>query len=106
MGISSSNYESFPKPLKAATQSESTTILDGCRYEACGSTVKEALDQLSNICICYNIPVPQPIPDVENKYYCGFINVMQLFKTKKRYNTVWFTRKNSMIVAFIYYPKF
>ena len=103
MGNAQHKYLVLPEKLKMATMSECMAPLNAQRHEGCGQTVEEAIKQLTNICNCYHIPTPKPIPDTTDSYYCGIIQVPQVFSSSRCYNTVWFIEKNNMKVAFIYY---
>jgi len=102
----SSSYEKFPKQLKMATIAESMMQYNARKFEGCGDTVEEALEQLTKICKCYYIPEPKPIPDTKDSYYCGIISVLNVLKTEKKYNTVWFNQRSGKHIAFIYYTDF
>mgnify|MGYP001765012510 CR=1 FL=1 len=83
------------------------------KYEASGKTKEEALERLNDLCKSHGFPEIKPIlselneqvvrPNHEGSYYCGTIDVQYFFKTKKRYNPVWFTKmKNGMIITSVY----
>ena len=101
-----SSYEKFPKQLKMATISESMMQYNARKFEGCGDTVEEALEQLKKICQCYYLPEPKPIPEKQDSYYCGIISVLNVLKTEKKYNTVWFNQRSGKHIAFIYYTDF
>lgn len=106
MGNSQDKYLVVPENFRMATLTECRTSFNSQKYEACGKTATEALEQLTKLCKCYNVPVPKPIPDRDDSYYCGILDVPYMFKNKKRLNTVWFTDRNGMKVATVYYPNY
>lgn len=98
-----SSYELIPENYKMATQVECAMQPYARRFEGCGNTSGEALERLKEVCETYNIPVPKPVPNHKNSYYCGTVTVNFLLKSKKRFNTVWFTNINDKYTAHIFY---
>ena len=96
-----SNYMMIPERLKLATLAE--VAFNSTKHEACGKTVGEALERLTELCRCHGKPEPKQIPEYKDSYYCGIVGVQYMIKKKYRYNPVWFRRQNDMIVATVYF---
>ena len=94
-------YLMIPERMKLATLAE--VAFNSEKHETCGKTVKEALERLTELCICHNKPIPKLIPGYEDAYYCGTVFIPYAFKRKERYNPVWFSRKYDKIIATIYF---
>lgn len=109
MGISSSKkqYETVPDYPKMGTKEEcKDDIARGPLkyYFGYGDSALEALKALSIQCRQYGVPEPKQVPEKEDNWYCGTFDAPKWTKTKKRYNTVWFTRRNGRWKASTYYP--
>lgn len=70
------------------------------KYTASGDTMEQCLDNLYGMCKINGIPEPLSL---ENNYYCGTIRIMNTFKVVKKYNTVFWKKRNGRYFALVFY---
>ena len=69
-----------------------------------GDTSMDALNTLSAQCKHFGVPLPKQVPGTEDNWYCGTFDVKISTKTKTRYNTVWFKKREGRWMAYTRYP--
>ena len=103
MGNSKSKgYQVIPQDIKMGTHQECPGRTGIKEYKGYGNSVDEAIESLTKTCNCFGVPVPINVPNTD-QWYCGTFDVVFWAKTKKRYNTVWFKKRNGRYLAYTYY---
>ena len=100
-------YQTVPEYPKLGTKEECKDEVARGKlqyYFGYGDTELEALEALAAQCKHHGVPAPKQVPNTTDNWYCGIFDAPKWTKTKKRYNTVWFTQRNKRWKAATYYP--